>query len=533
MKLFRKKGFALITILLITIILVILLTSIVFLTSHILHRINGGSEKQSINTITDSAVTEVLIKLEQDINWGKNNEILFMTSGGQDLKKAGLDSSAIASSNSNFSFEGKGAYYISFNPEDPAFTDEKCYSVNNLSGSTEVQGWREDEEVPPNTMDIIITAISDEEVKHVEVLIQGKPKDFIQSGSRGEISISTNKLKLHSQGDPFSLHSNYDNTSMEEVSIAIYDLPDSDTFVMQNTGGSTITACDEISHPACDPNSFKSNSSFREIPVLNITNMVQDITFETDEIPSGTYIVDGNNLNYYMENNGPPSAPDRVIPKNKEIVPGLTFKGEQIFMDKNLKVAYSNTLEPGKTGNLTFKGLKNFKVQNSSLYLPGNGTRDFTGAEAPYYSGNLTISESTNKIIQGKGNIYAAGTINLESLDTNPSTDTSGSNKLDLYAEGDINIETSGNTMFRGLIYTLGDFYCNVQNNKRFNLTGAILVAGKDPSTDPDGASFDRGLIDINAGEVDITFDDAYLSPLATAVEGASNEFKVTCWYEY
>lgn len=526
----KKDGIALISVLLLIPVLLILLTSMVFLTSEILRRTRSDLNKNMINPLADSALAEAIILLEDNIEWGKNKEKLFMKSKEQDLKIARFNTKYLPEPDSQFVFENQGAFYISFDPNDQVWGDKKYYSVNNLGGSSSVPGYRQDMEVPPNSALIVITVASDDEVRHVEVIVTAIPDGILQTGSRGAISITTNKLAIGTRGAPFNLHSNAD-----DVSVKLINLSDKKNLICNIKNDCNITASGQISSPVNDPNHFKSNSGKKDIPLLDISELVANKSFEPEEIPSGTYIRDRNLLNYYKDGNGPPDTPDRVIYKGDEIVAGLKFKGETILMDRALKVAYDRNHLPGKTGNIAFRGIQ-LKTNNSTLYAPGNGERDFTQDGSPYHYGNVILKNSDGDAITGKGNIYAEGTIELEGkkkTDMAALTFTRNSDRLSLYSSGDIHINVSnGDAIFEGLIYTMGDFYCTVMKNKKIKLTGAILVAGKDPSRDSEGASVDPGIMSLEGDEVTFQFDETFLSPLPSANSGGKYGFKVIYWYK-
>ena len=183
----KKDGIALISVLLIIPVLLILLTSMVFLTSEILRRTRSDLNKNMINPLSDSALTEAIILLEDNIEWGKNKEKLFMKSKDQDLKIAGFNTKYLPEPNSRLIFENQGAFYVSFDPNDSVWGDEKYYSVNNLGGSSSVPGYRPDMEVPPHSALIVITAASDDEVRHVDVIVTAIPDGIVQSGSEGPL----------------------------------------------------------------------------------------------------------------------------------------------------------------------------------------------------------------------------------------------------------------------------------------------------------------------------------------------------------
>ncbi len=520
----KKNGIALISVLLLIPVLLILLTSMVFLTSEILRRTSSDLNKNMINPLSDSALTETIILLEDNIEWGKNKEKLFMQCKNQDLKITGFNTEHLPEPNSQFVFENQGAFYVSFDPNDPVWGDEKYYSVNNLGGSSSVPGYRPDMKVPPHSALIVITAASDNEVRHVEVIVTAVPDGILQSGSRGAITIKTDKLGIGTRGAPFNLHSNAEN-----ISIKLIDLSDKKDLICDIKDNCNVTASGQILSPVNDPNHFKSNSGKKDIPMLDISELVANERFETEEIPSGIYIKEGNLLNYYIDGKKTSGTPDRVIYKGNEIVPGLMFNGHHLFMDRNLKVAYDRKHVSGKTGNIAFHGII-LRLNGASLYAPGNGERDFRKDGGPYHYGNVILTHVNDEPVTGKGNIYAEGTVEIEG---NSSKIKSGTDSIALYSSGDVTMNMgAGDAMFTGLVYSMGDFYCTVPKDKKIKITGALLVAGKDPSRDPEGASVDPGVMSLEGNEVTFQFDETFLSPLPSANSGVKYGFKVIYWYK-
>jgi len=168
----HQQGFALISVIIITVLMLIMLLSLLIISSHSLYLARCNISKNSIISVADSAITEVILKLNDNIHWGEHNEQLFMRSGFQDFTYGGLDPVNLPLPNSKFTFEDIGCYYyVSFNKNDSVFKKkDKYYSVNNLSSSSGGTNWH-GKYIPPNTADIVIIAGKDDKVRHVEFLI--------------------------------------------------------------------------------------------------------------------------------------------------------------------------------------------------------------------------------------------------------------------------------------------------------------------------------------------------------------------------
>jgi len=546
----KTRGFVLITVLFMVVILLIMMTSLISLTTETLYRVNRDMVKNSIFPLSDSAITEVLIHLENDPHWGENNEFLFMLCGDQDVKCAGLEPSLLTL-NSELVFD-KGSFYISFNPSDPAFKGEKYFSVNNLHGETTVPGWRPDQNVPPHTADIVITVAKDDTVRHVEVLLTTSPHEgFMKNGSRGKTSIETKKFLLASRDkkDSPCIHSNYDPSLMDENSMEIISLTgDPSDLKVDIRQEGTISSTDELlcEDASLDPSVILTNQSTMEIPELPISTLINGITFEPSPIPSGTYeVIDnpsgpGKVLRYTSDIDGSITdyPPNKSDPATHIVPDAVRYKRsdgiDYIHISKDAMIEYDPNHIDG-TGNLTIKGAKLYFVNKTSLYAPGDGTRDFSQDGAPYDYGNVNIYNFTTNdtVVSGEGNIYAMGGIHLEGKQIKSGFQGEKEDDIALYSDGDIDIFTKDYTIFKGLIYTYGDFRAEVGNPNRdvLKIQGALIAAGKDPDTDPDGALYDPGLIDITASKVQIYLDDTVLGSLT--LRGSEYGFKILSWYEF
>jgi len=546
-------------------ILMILMTSLVALTMQTLYRATLDMTRASLIVISDSALTEVLILLSDDPLWGKNNEKLFMKTGNPDMKIAGFNPFALPAANSRFDFEDNTAYYISFDPNDPAFGTNRCFSVNNLDGDTPVPGWRPGIDVPAHTADIVVTVMEDGVVRHAEAFVMKNLSGNFQNGSRGRAIISANYFTLDSKYEPTSFHANYDDTSalgensMEFFGLGMFSYLPGMTIPnpMTKPGlvkdpphinilqDSIISACSDISineNPA-DPNSdiYQTGLEPKDIPAISISTIISDITFEPEPLPSGTYTIkDDGSGTCYLEYTSDISGDIKNYYAGDEIVPGVKYLNEPqnagwLDISKNIQVAYDQNNETG-TGNLTAK-CKITLQDGTNLYAPGDGITDTDGN---YSSGNVDLC-----YIEGKGNLYTMGTIYITGIGGEIGDDTNIETGVALYSEGDITIIHSGLTL-NGLVYTRGDFIFIgyhgpapsmpiIRSITSLSINGAIIVAGKDPNEDPGG--FDPGNIIIGGvRDVNITFDDTVLEVInkysgSGGGGGSIRTYRVVCWY--
>jgi hypothetical protein len=484
--------------------------------------------RNSLIPVSESALTEVLIKLKDDVDWGKNNEKLFMRSGNQNLLSGGFNINYLPPINSRFDFDDMNCYYyVSFDPNDPAFHgNTKYYSVNNLRGLSYVSSWKDGRMVPPSTLDLVITVGKGDKVRHLEVYLKALPSGGLQNGTRGATSITTNRFSLSSKNKQQApnLHSNYNPTSLQsDVSVVFYDLPDSTPLKLDIGQGGTITGCGKVecSSASLDPNSFKSFQPHKDVPELTVSSLTGGINFEPIYFSSGTYELLGDRLKYTDDLTGQ----SIFYVNGQEIISGVEFKNNNIEISKNIMVEYDGGHLCG-TGNLSIIGPTLKLKKGITLYAPGDGSRDpNTGA---YLSGNIIVSSPLNKVVTGHGNICSMGTIDFSGRRVDAGI--INEDNIALYAQGDISLNTTESSDFSGLIYTNGDFKCNIDGGKgNLHVKGTIIAAGKNPDKDPQGALWDPGFIDITAREIDIDFDDTVLGSMA----GSLSKFTILCWYEF
>jgi len=565
---FRQKGFALLTVLLMSALLLMLMISLINLTTQTLYRATVDVERSSVMCVAENAINEAMLNIKNstDNNWGEaKTEKLFLRCGGQDLRVASLKTTGIPSVNSQFSVQGKACFYISFDPNDAFFNGKKYYSVNNLNSNSTVTGCRGD--VPPHSAEIIATVAVGSTVRHVAVILQVAPGWKMQNGSRGEVNITTNLFELESfSGDAPNFHSNYGTAGVDD-GVKFSDLADSQgkIFSTDLAQGATVTCTSLIQSPSSlDPGKFKPDQPFKNIPVLPVIDLIPS---PVSTIPSGYYKVNGSSLERYdkdpadegvlLESFGNDSYLD--APTNK-----VKFKNSILEVSAHVQVAFdpvNYTTDPNACGNLTIMGAGvKFTgppgITQASIYAPGDGSRDYTLADAPYNYGNVKIVYDVDdkKVLEGKGNIYSLGTIDIEGFTINAGQT---SEDIALCASGDIKIRTEENTLFRGLVYTEGDFSATVdkvgtvnyeKKGKRgkttvkidynyLNIEGALIAVGKDPnSADPNvvmQSIFDPGEIDISSDLVKIKFDDTVLESLKGGSGSSGTILKVQSWHEF
>ena len=127
--------------------------------------------------------------------------------------------------NSPFTFdEAVLGYYISFDPNDPAFSGTKYFSVNNLDGDTPVAGWRPGYEVPPHSAEVVITVVEEDAVRHFVAYIMSSPDGGLQNGSRGSTKITAHRFELNSKYKPPVFHSNFEVDPISPLAGVYYDV---------------------------------------------------------------------------------------------------------------------------------------------------------------------------------------------------------------------------------------------------------------------------------------------------------------------
>ncbi|MEQ8192017.1 MAG: hypothetical protein ABRQ39_28890, partial [Candidatus Eremiobacterota bacterium] len=492
------------------------------------------------------------------------NEYLFNSFGDQDISVTGLDVDKFKlldiNSQSKISFQNKGCFYITFDPNDSVFgKSRKFYSVNNLDGKTAVPGWRGD--VPANTADIIVTTAVGNTVRHIEVFLTLTISDAkMKNGSRGTISLKTNEFNFSSADKSVApvIHSDANSPSSPSIKIQ----QNSDWWGLNMDKNAVISGCStiDVPHPwGPVPDNIKENQPEQQVPALPVTDLVKGITFNPTPLPSGTYRMDAakNTLYYYKEENitdyssvtpvatyacGWSSGP---ADKGTQIVPGVNVKDYVIEISNNIKVAASDgasTPELGETGNLIIRGTRvKFTKKGISLYADAPDA-NWDTATSKYIYGNIDIDDDPDrikwdnwdKLVEGKGNIYAKGTIDLRGsvIDAGITSDD-----IALYAQGDINLDVKHDTNFKGLIYTNGDFNASVGKGwsawGSLSIEGALIAAGKsvkDGYTEEQVAT-DQGTIEAEADKISIKFDDSVLAPLTYG--GGAYALRILSWHEF
>jgi len=471
MKIFKrqKEGFAMVTVLLMTGILLILMVALISLTSDTLYRSTADVERSTIVPLAEAGINEALVKIKLKPSWGTNKEKLLMRFGGQRLDNAKIIQANLpvdAPSQTSISYGSRGFYYISFDPNDTAFNGKKYISVNNLDPITSPppskKGWR-GTDIPNGTASIVVTAAVGNTVKHIEVLVKKTLSGKATTGSRGiALFDSIKNFSLTSLNGTPSFHSNSTitiDTSTKNCTIA-------NGGTVSATGNITVDGKNQTTSPY-------SIGVTKEIPDINMQDLINNIDFSKNKIPSGTYVASGNTL-YYSNVDDANSAsvissPTSSFAKDGNIVPNLQFTGPTIQLKDDFEVDYdANNPVPGKTGNITIYNAtlnmdvtittkKGYIVNGHTLYTPGNGTRNYTDPNtgAPYIYGNMKIINANDKdVIVGRGNFYSRGEVSLKGKAISAGYSPE---QVALLSDGDITLNTTETSAFNGLVYTKGD----------------------------------------------------------------------------
>jgi len=340
-------------------------------------------------------------------------------------------------------------------------------------------------------------------------------------------------------------------------------MADSKDFKTDVNRGATVTCTSTIDSPSgLDPNDFLENQTLKNLPTLPVSDLVSSITFNST-IPSGYYLVNGTSLEHYDKDPNAGGVLLNTIASNGYLdsankVKFKTGGGVKVEVSDNAQIAFdaaTYTTDPNVTGNFTLIGASLKFATSASIYAPGDGTRDYTAItgppyddDAPYNTGNVNIlyNATDTKVMEGQGNIFSFGTINVEGDEINAGLT---SENIALFASGDINLTTHDDTLFRGLIYTQGDFRAEVEligavtykkkgkhkeggttvDYKYLTIEGALIAVGQDPNSI--NGIYDPGKIDISADRVNINFDDTVLESLKGG--SSDTEYKIQSWHEF
>ena len=186
------------------------------------------------------------------------------------------------------------------------------------------------------------------------------------------------------------------------------------------------------------------------------------------------------------------------------------------------------------------------------------GTGDTTTAEdleikfEPPDGESATLSSDGNIRIgaklKGEGaSITSQGSLSVVGAGADLSATANAEEGVNMYAKGDITLSTlkdKGNDQYefkdiklKGLVYTWGDFDAKMGNDDpsvkrgKFSLEGTLVAFGGDPANGKP-TNTNKGLVSIDAEEVKLKFDPAYLlSVMKTLPENV--QFKRTAWTAY
>ena len=119
----KTRGFALVTVLLLTSLLLIMMLALISLTSHTLYRTTADVERNSIVPLAEAAINEALMNLNSDTTWGTDGSKKLIFCRNQNAKIAGFKKEFSNSDTHNdISYENDGFFYITFDPNDNNFT---------------------------------------------------------------------------------------------------------------------------------------------------------------------------------------------------------------------------------------------------------------------------------------------------------------------------------------------------------------------------------------------------------------------------
>ena len=158
--------------------------------------------------------------------------------------------------------------------------------------------------------------------------------------------------------------------------------------------------------------------------------------------------------------------------------------------------------------------------------------------------GNIRIGAK----LKGEGaSITSGGTLKVIGAGADLSSVANSEEGVNMYAKGDITLSTLKeksdgdyefkNIKLKGLVYTWGDFKAKMGADDdsvkrgKFELEGTLVAFGGDPAAGKP-ATTNKGLVDINASEVKLKFDPAYLlSVMKTLPDNV--QFQRTAWTTY
>lgn len=430
----KKRGFALITALMIIVIMIIISTALIATSTNTLFMIGNYSLKKQAISLAESGINEAIAHLLADKNWTGN--LPDALTSPPPLKNAD--------------------YYVTFTPQ-----SDKLYSVNNLTSSTTSIGY-DGRIIPPYSANIVCVAKIGGLSRVVDVFIQpgsdsdsplivdnqiiialptdGSPED----GIFNFLSENSGKANIHSNYDEFdpsikingnSVHLNQQELTTRGISV---DINPSPTDGIINTGVS-----------------YTNIPSPPDKPTLDSTGI-------SNTIPSGTFTrVNGSTYNFVSFTGETYTITDMSSP-----FPGITVSDGRLVINQNQSVSGPVTVE----GNIEFQ-------QGAYMEL----TNEMLGKE-----GTLTVKTSPSApteddgIITGNGSVVAGMDVNFSVNQPLVPSDTR--NKINIFADNTVTMASASNRLaeFSGMIYA-GEVVVDIKdtsgNLNNFNFYGAIYVS--------------------------------------------------------
>lgn len=416
----KKRGMALITILMMLIILVMLVTAMVALNSNNLFYSAIYHNRVSALIAAESGVAYAIYALQEDPSW--NPEFLEKEIKG-------------------------GKFTIKFYRE--GYGRQDFYSINNLGLTTgNIQdGAFDGSDVLKDSVDLIVTGQSGDIIKRIRVVLT---RSLVNDAGRftGLLDIDAEEFRVTRVSTPEdpsidgTIHTNSSGGDPATNPHAIFVNPACE--VITNRG--IISAVGNISSINSTDTTLKPKSLPKNIPEIDISKIITSKLNETpssEKLSGGNYIVSKDGNNYKISLNGMDIT-----------IPGTRIENGTLIISKDLCF----------TGDVNFEfDLPKKELKDAGILLEKNG--DIFPSLYIKSDGTRESSFNVYGKIEGNGSVYTSGDSKFI-METNlVASEDPG---VALLCEGDVDINLPATHVepaeldMTGLVYSHGNIQANI-----------------------------------------------------------------------
>lgn len=556
----KQKAIVLIMTLWIVVVLLIIGVAMADMSLSNLFYIGFYSQKQQAIDLADCGIKEVIGRIIGENLYGTSSEEL-PDSCSPDFYKDKL-------------------YYISFDQSGAGVpwwlsTVTFQYSYNNLGNGTAFTIPSTGKVIPPESIYIVSYAKSGNIIVRVDAIVSpdensgGDPltvggADSVYLEADNDIDVSSADSSLPVIWSNLNISN---SVTMDAKKINIHG----------GVAGSSNTTAPDYGVCVVQGQSINKDGGTTKIPPdVNIVSLDTDTT--APEIPSGTYILNGTEYDFYDDKGTPADPNDDVLTYkitgagvcNTDGTPvadsilknAMKSDGGTLSVERNIRIKGNMVLLKGdgimiKNGAYIY--LENYNSQTGSVdstrwsdyyasldpakCIKGSNVIDSTVNDhpdkrdpvnpgvipvSPYVDkpmyGNLSMFDGS---LTGKGSIYSQGSVTINARD--PIVLSAGKDGIAVVAKGDINVSSNKDiAKFNGLLYSHEDIMSNIIG-KDLIITGSLITSGGSTYGDPSIAG--KGKLHVKCKDFKLTYDPSYLKALQGAGgSGLSSDFIIKSW---